>query len=123
MVKFKLIARNPTSCTQWSVLGDLYNDIQTVVDACREQELYELPEPWQVSIVVVEFDCRPPRGNPERSSRDPWRIELTSLQERRGAHCINGINLAQLSFLGGHDIGHRRVYKPGSKDFQRVLIG
>lgn len=31
--------------------------------------------------------------------------------------------LGPVSFLGGHDIGHKRVYKPGSKDFQGVLIG
>ena len=125
MVKFKIIARNLTTWGDapsqwgpgWAKTPGVYDYIHAVVDACREQQ-ETFPEPWQFSIIVVEFDCQEPKNNAFRF-RKPWMSELTSEQMVGGRYYIN---TAQLDFVTGLDLGvwqkHRR---PGYVENVRVL--
>ena len=125
MVKFKIIARNLTTWGDapsqwgpgWAKTPGVYDYIHAAVDACREQQ-ETLPEPWQFSIIVVEFDCQEPKNNAFRF-RKPWMSELTSEQMVGGRYYIN---TAQLDFVTGLDLGvwqkHRR---PGYVENVRVL--
>ena len=109
MVKLKLIARNLTTWGDapshwgpgWHKIPGEYDTVDKAVDACREQQ-ETLPEPWQFSIIVVEFDCLHPA-----SRYPPWLVELTS--DRFPATRFHGgrtyINTAQWSFLHGQEIG------------------
>ena len=108
MVKFKIIARNLTTWgdapSQWGlgwhkIPGD-YDSVGRAIDACREQQ-ETLPEPWQFSIIVVEFDCGVPTRYVHRSRRI-WMSELTSERHTDGHQYIDA---AQLTFLRGGDIG------------------
>ena len=109
MVKFKIIARNLTTWGDapsqwgpgWANTPGTYDYIHTVVDACRAHEA-TLPEPWQFSIIVVEFDCLE-RDNNDICFRRPWMSELTSEKPVVGGR--DYFNAAQLAFVGGFDIG------------------
>ena len=100
MVKLMIIGRNPTvrGWHDWRFDGeyDGYDTVGKAITACIEQQEF-LPEPWQWSITVVEFDCRVPEisFHPERL----WLSELT-YEEHWG-----GVNATQLYFLGGFDMG------------------
>ena len=108
MVKFKIIARNLTTWGDapshwgpgWHKIPGDYDTVGKAVDACREQE-ETLPEPWQFSITVVEFDCI---GMPSgmRPRYPPWMHEFTSERFHRSRKYID---TDQLTFLSGHDIG------------------
>ena len=116
MVKFKIIARNLTTWGDapsqwgpgWAKTPGVFDYIHAAVDACREQQ-ETLPEPWQFSIIVVEFDCREADNN-DMCFRRPWMSELTSAQMVGRRYYIN---TAQLDFLTGVDLGvwqkHRRL--------------
>ena len=109
MVKLKLIARNLTTWGDapshwgpgWHKIPGEYDTVGKAVDACREQQ-ETLPEPWQFSIIVVEFDCLHPA-----SRYPPWLGELTS--DRFPATRFHGgrtyLDSAQWSFLHGQEIG------------------
>ena len=109
MVKLKLIGRNLTTWGDapshwgpgWHKIPGEYDTVDKAVDACREQQ-ETLPEPWQFSIIVVEFDCLHPA-----SRYPPWLGELTS--DRFPATRFHGgrtyLDSAQWSFLHGQEIG------------------
>ena len=100
MVKLMIIGRNPTvrGWHDWRFDGeyDGYDTVGKAITACIEQQEF-LPEPWQWSITVVEFDCRVPEisFHPERL----WLSELT-YEEHWG-----GVNAAQLYVLSGFHRG------------------
>ena len=111
MVKLKLIARNLTTWGDapshwgpgWHKIPGEYDTVDKAVDACREQQ-ETLPEPWQFSIIVVEFDCRGPSNNyGMRRKYPPWMSEFTSEKPKIGGRTY--IDAAQLTFFSGHDIG------------------
>ena len=123
MVKFKIIARNLTTWGDapsqwgpgWAKTPGVYDYILTAVDACREQQ-ETLPEPWQFSIIVVEFDCPEPENNAFRF-RWPWMSELTSAQMVGGRYYIN---TAQLDFLLDLDFGSPQ--KTNRRPSQRTCL-
>ena len=122
MVKFVIIVRNLTTWGDapsqwgpgWAKTPGVFDYIHAAVDACREKQETS-PEPWQFSIIVVEFDCREPENNAMRFRR-PWMSELTSAQMVGGRYYIN---TAQLDFLTGLNLGtshkfkHRRLVENG----------
>ena len=110
MVKFKIIARHPTTLgwVDWRFDGDYdgYDTVNKAVDACRKQR-ESFPEPWQFSIMVVEFDCRMLKKDLHQRGLSSWQSELTSEKpERPGQIPIWGdVNNGQFFFLAGYDIG------------------
>ena len=107
MVKLMIIARNPTvrGWHDWRFDGDYdgYDTVGEAIDACRKQQEF-LPEPWQFSIIIVEFDCRVPSISwkpPEKI----WMSEFTSEKPKIGGRFWGDPSAAQLAFLGGFHIG------------------
>ena len=88
MVKLMIIGRNPTvrGWHDWRFDGeyDGYDTVGKAITVCIEQQEF-LPEPWQWSITVVEFDCRVPEisFHPERL----WLSELTYEEKWGGCQC------------------------------------
>ena len=105
MVKLAIIGRNPTmpQWHDWRFDGDYdgYDTVGKAVHACREYQEFH-PEPWQWSIIVVEFDCRVREKDfhPERL----WLSELTSDKPKMPGQIWGDVNAAQFFFLGGCDI-------------------
>ena len=104
MVKFKIIACHPTTLgwLDWRFDGDYdgYDSVGKAVDVCRKQQ-ESFPEPWQFSIIVVEFDCHVWVG--ERL----WMSDLTSEKPKiAGRIPIWGdVNAEQIFFLSGCRLG------------------
>ena len=113
MVKFKIIARHPTTLgwVDWRFDDDYdgYDTVNKAVDACRKQQ-ESFPEPWQFSIngrriwlpnAGKRFASKSLRG------LSSWQSELTSEKpERPGQIPIWGdVNNGQFFFLAGCDIG------------------